>query len=108
MCDYSEAELVALVDTVYLCDFHREQAWDCWVRDHKHGLNQSEAEELLTFLRACVWAPPTDDTDPASAYKLAVNNLRQSAVWNNHDQVRKWLTTKWLTIPKVSVYSLYA
>ena len=57
MCDYSEAELVALAEevfpitTVYLCDFHREQAWDRWVRDHKHGLNQSEAEELLTFFR---------------------------------------------------------
>ena len=68
MCDYSEAELVALGEvfpttTVYLCDFHREQAWDHWVRDHKHGLNQSEAKELLMFLHACAWAPPTDDTD---------------------------------------------
>ncbi len=107
MSDYSEAELVALEEifpatTVYLCDFHREQAWDCWARDHKHGLSQSEAEELLTFLRACAWAPPTDDADPTSAYKLAVNDLKQSPVWNNHDQVREWLTAKWLTIPQVS------
>ena len=89
---YSEAELVALEEvfpstTVYLCDFHREQAWDRWAKDHKHGLSQSEAEELLTFLRACAWAPPTDDADPTSAYKLAVNDLKQSSVWNNHDQV---------------------
>lgn len=113
MCDYSEAELVALEEVfpetiVYLCDFHREQAWDRWVRDHKHGLSPSEAEELLTFLRACAWAPPTDDTDPTSAYKLAVNNLKQSAVWNRHDQVREWLTTKWLTIPQVSVHHAHA
>ena len=79
MSDYSEAELVALEEifpatTVYLCDFHREQAWDRWARDHKHGLSQSEAE-LLTFLCACAWAPPTDDADPTSAYKLAVNDL---------------------------------
>ena len=104
MSDYSEAELVALEEvfpttTVYLCDFHREQAWDRWAKGHKHGLSQSEAEELLTLLRACAWAPPTNDTDPTSAYKLAVND---STVWNNHDQVREWLTTKWLTIPQVS------
>ena len=92
MCDYSEAELLALEEvfpttTVYLCDFHREQAWDRWVRDRKHGLSQVEADELLTLLRACACAPPTDDTDPTSTYKLAVNDLKQSAVWNNHDQV---------------------
>ena len=108
MSDYSEAELVALEEvfpatTVYLCDFHREQAWDRWAKDHKHGLSQTEAEELLTFLRACAWAPPTDEADPTSAYKLAVTNLKQSAVWNNHEQVREWLTAKWLTIPQVSL-----
>ena len=108
MSDYSEAELVALEEvfpatTVYLCDFHREQAWDRWAKDHKHGLSQTEAEELLTFLRACAWAPPTDEADPTSAYKLAATNLKQSAVWNNHEQVREWLTAKWLTIPQVSL-----
>ena len=49
MTDYSEAELVVLEEvfpttTVYLCDFHREQAWERWVKDHKHGLSQSDAE----------------------------------------------------------------
>ena len=109
MSDYSEAELVALEEvfpatTVYLCDFHREQAWDRWAKGHKHGLNQFEAEELLTFLRACAWAPPADDADPTNAYKLAVNDLKQSSVWNNHDQVREWLTAKWLTSKLVSIF----
>ena len=30
-----------------------------------------------------------------------MNDLKQSAVWNNYDQVREWLTVKWLTIPQV-------
>ena len=40
---YSEAEIAA-VETcfsgviVYLFDFHREQAWERWTRDSKHGL----------------------------------------------------------------------
>ena len=61
-------------------------------------MSQSEAE-LLTLLRAC----PTDKADPTSVYKLAMNDLKQLAVWNNHDQVREWLAAKWLTIPQVSL-----
>ena len=55
MCDYSEAELQALESafpdiTVYLCDFHREQAWDRWVKKQQHGLTQREQQDLLALL----------------------------------------------------------
>ena len=58
MTDYSEAEMTALekafpATTIFLCDFHREQAWVRWTRDHKHGLSPNETEELLDSLRAC-------------------------------------------------------
>jgi len=60
MSDYSEAELATVQHVfpstkVYLCDFHCEQAWVRWCRDHKHGLTQAEAGTLLEQLRAmCV------------------------------------------------------
>ena len=43
MTDYSKAEYLAIEQefpqcTVYLCDFHREQAWERWVKDRNHGL----------------------------------------------------------------------
>ena len=104
MSDYSEAELSA-VEAVfpntktYLCDFHREQAWLRWCRDQKHGLIQTEADNLLTLLRACAWAPSTpDDQDPAKCYKEAVAQLKSSQVWQNH---ARWLSSKWLPIPEV-------
>lgn len=107
MSDYSEAELSA-VEAVfpntktYLCDFHREQAWLRWCRDQKHGLIQTEADNLLTLLRACAWAPSTpDDQDPAKCYKEAVAQLKSSQVWQNHASVRQWLSSKWLPIPEV-------
>lgn len=58
MCDYSEAEIGALesafpTSTVYICDFHREQSWGRWVKDHKHGLTSDEGDELLDHLRSC-------------------------------------------------------
>ena len=45
LCDYSEAEISAIEQafpgiTIYICDFHREQAWTRWTRDHKNGLNK--------------------------------------------------------------------
>lgn len=64
MCDYSEAEILALENTfpgihVYLCDFHWEQAWERWVRDSKHGLKKEDGQSLLHLLRDCADAPPS-------------------------------------------------
>ena len=87
--------------SVSACDFHREQAWVRWTRDHKHGLSPTEAEELLDLLRACAWAPPADGDDPGQQCHLTVNQLKQSSVWKNHQSVRQWLTNYWLPIPEV-------
>ena len=106
MCDYSESELAALETAfpgviVYLCDFHREQAWTRWVKDHKHGLSTSEADTLLTLLRACAWASPGEAGNVDALYQLAVNDLKRSDVWKKHHMVRQWLSSMWLNIPKV-------
>jgi len=57
MTDYSEAEISALEfsfpeTVVYLCDFHREQAWERWVKASKHGLTGDQPDILLDHLRA--------------------------------------------------------
>ena len=106
MTDYSEAELTA-IETVfpdtktYLCDFHCEQAWIRWCRDHKHGLTEAETDSLLDMLRACAWAPPANEPDPAQHYKEAVSQLKSSQVWTSHSSVRQWLSSTWLSIPEV-------
>ena len=128
MTDYSEAELLAIekcfaTTKVFLCDFHREQAWERWVKDHKHGLSKQEQEELLSLLRVCASAPPPQNVckdvdeslpgaeqdsnslqnaDNPSQYDLAVAHLKSSNVWKNNPDVQTWLSTYWLTIPKVN------
>ena len=100
---------------VFLCDFHREQAWERWVRDHKHGLQKDEQEELLTLLRASANAAPfhpqqmnistesvAEQGEIDKLYNQAVMDLKSSSVWEKHDSVQQWLTTTWLCIPKVS------
>jgi len=111
LCDYSEAELSAIQEVfpeakVYLCDFHREQAWTRWTRDHQHGLSAEEAEELLFLLRNCAWAPPTlpsEQLPPGANYKTAEKKLQQSSVWIQHPMVQSWLNAKWLCKPEVSI-----
>ena len=54
--DFSEAEIGALERSlpgtvVYLCDFHREQARERWVKDRKHQLSSEDGEILLDLLR---------------------------------------------------------
>ena len=62
MTDYSEAEIGAITSVfplcqTYLCDFHREQAWERWTKDRKHGLSTENAEMLLCLLRNCAHVP---------------------------------------------------
>ena len=89
MTDYSEAELLALEQTfpgvqIYLCDFHRKQAWKWWTNNHKHGLSNDEKESLL---RECASAPPTDHGSGLPLdfyYQKAVENLKASGIWQNN------------------------
>ena len=113
MTDYSEAELLAIEQAFpsaksFLCDFHREQAWERWVRDHKHGLTKEQGEELLQLLRAC---SSEESSDPSLGYPVdhsfqqRVTELKASPLWEN-DDVKQWLSTKWLCCAEVS-YMLY-
>ena len=108
MTDYSEAQMTGLTtsfpeSTLYLCDFHREQAWTRWVRDLKHGLNTTESESLLEILRKMAYAPPCQEPDKAIDYfyRKEEENLKKSGVRRCHDQVNQWLSRKWLCIPDV-------
>lgn len=108
MVDYSEAESSAIKNVfpgcnVYLCDFHREQCWERWVKERKHGLSQTDAETLLVLLRNCAWAPAATDTGQSidHHYQEAVKNLKKSMIWIKNQQVREWLESKWLSIPQV-------
>ena len=105
MYDYSDAEIYALEccfpDTiVYLCDFHREQALERWVKDGKHGLTSEEADQLLAELRACAWAPPgKEGEDIGICYEESlcyIQHLKHSKVWKDHPCVQQWLSTTYL------------
>ena len=114
LTDYSDTEISAVNKLfpntqVYLCEFHREQAWERWVKEKKHGLSDIQASSLLNLLRDCANVPPNHnlpDQPFHHFYQNAVNELKESDVWQNNDQVRQWLNAKWLCCPEVSTYFL--
>ena len=88
MCDYSEAEILSLESCFQtllstLCDFHREQCWERWVKDHKHRLTDCEGALLLGLLRDCSSAPPSRSTDHEvdHSYHSALERLKASQIW---------------------------
>ena len=109
MTDYSEAELLALEQSfpgvqIYLCDFHRQQAWERWTNQRKHGLSDSDKESLLHLLRECAFAPsasPESGLPGDALYQQAVEDLKNSTVWKSNNDVREWLDTNWLPISQV-------
>ena len=48
MSEYLEAEHNVLEQAIprslFLCDFHKEQCWERWVHDTKHGLTKEEGQ----------------------------------------------------------------
>ena len=109
MTDFSEAEIGAISAVFpscqsYLCDFHREQSWERWTKERKHGLSLENAEILLSLLRDCAHAPSptTADLPVDHYYQQQVDNLKKSSIWQHNQQVREWLETTWLSSPKVN------
>ena len=113
MCDYSDPEISALECCfpdviVYLCDFHREQAWERWVKDGKHGLTSEEADQLLAELWAFAWVPPgKEGEDVGICYEESVRHLNHSKVWKYHPCVQQWLSTTCMVFHITGTYMMY-
>lgn len=112
LTDYSDAEMGAVEQVfkatqLYLCDFHREQAWERWVKESSHGLTEDEASNLLELLRNCANAPPNRAVpeQPVDCYfKNEMKRLKESQVWLQNERVRTWVSSTWLSCCEVRAY----
>ena len=80
--------------TLYLCDFHREQAWERWVSKAANGVSHCK-EEVLSRLRRVAHA-----TSPQK-YQEAVKALMASTVWVQNPKLQCWFQKTWLSHYKV-------
>ena len=81
MVDYSMAEINAIESefpdvAVYICDFHREQAWQRWVKAGKNGLTVGEQKMFLELMQAIARARSK------TFYKKAVESQRKLYMGN--------------------------
>ena len=89
MSDYSEAEITAVEQTfpttkLYLCDFHREQSWERWIKNHQNRVLPDDQDTILELLRSCAWAPSPDPSVglPVDVnYQKAVTNIKENDIW---------------------------
>lgn len=80
---------------VYLCDFHREQAWERWVNKKDNGVSQHR-DEILSRLRRITHA------STENKYNAAVSALKASELWKNNIKLQNWFEKTWLRMSKVS------
>ncbi|KAL5021712.1 hypothetical protein ScPMuIL_000867 [Solemya velum] len=91
----SSLESVFTGSDVYTCDFHREQAWQRWLkkRDYKDS-----KEEILTLLRSIAESESEED------YETSVEKLRSSQHYTRHKELENWLEKFWFPQKKRWVY----
>ncbi|XP_062591433.1 uncharacterized protein LOC134252909 [Saccostrea cucullata] len=94
MCDYANEEINALESVfpesfVYLCDFHREQSWDRWLKASHNNIGEDKAE-ILSLFRSMAHA------NTVEKFEMAKANLEESRLWTENSRLRKWFTDRWL------------
>lgn len=86
---------------VYLCDFHREQAWERWLSLTEHGA-RGHREEILCRIRRIATASTKE------FFYQAVDDLKDSEVWKNNPKLQNWFGKTWLPEHEVrGVVSLF-
>ncbi|CAN8002882.1 unnamed protein product, partial [Ixodes hexagonus] len=98
MADYCHAEINALHETfpeskVVLCDFHREQAWDRWMRKEENCVQAKEV--LLHLLRKIANSTSEEELQQSN------EDLQSSAVWLQNVRLQHYITTQWLAVKEM-------
>ena len=86
---------------VYICDFHREQAWVWWINNSKNGINKDKKDNLLNSLRNLARTSTEGD------FNLALRDLQDSELWRTNTRLQKWMNTTWLPERQASVSLAY-
>lgn len=85
----TEAEL-------YLCEFHRKQAWKRWLKRTENGVYKQEQEAAYAML--CNVA----DQETEAGYNAAVERMRGNPLWLRNGKLQEYYKTVWEPKYKVS------
>ena len=100
MVDFCKAEINALKKVfpeskVFLCDFHRGQAWLRWLRTKENKCTDQKTT-VFEYLKA-VGNSYTEEQFEANLAKL-----RDLPIWKREEKLRNYITNTWLPQAKVN------
>jgi hypothetical protein len=89
MVDYSLAEIDAIEKSfpdvsVYICDFHRIQAWQRWSKAGKNGLSHDDQKEFLRLMQKLAYAKSGNQFDKN------LEELKKSQIYLGNPKVRHY------------------
>ncbi len=73
---------------VYLCDFHREQAWERWVSARKNDVLPVK-EEVLSMMRRVARA------NTPEKYYEALISFKENPQYVKNKHLARWFSTQW-------------
>ncbi|CAC5386269.1 unnamed protein product [Mytilus coruscus] len=102
MCDFDYREISALERTfkgcfVYLCAFHREQAWERWLKDKTNGAFEIK-DDLLMRLRRIA------NSETNVIFQDEVDQLKKSDIFLQNVNFQNYFRNQWLSDSKRWVY----
>lgn len=74
---------------VLICDFHREQAWERWVKKSENQVGPDK-DKVLTFMRGIA------NAECEKSCNNALQIFESSSVWENNPKLQKYFTNIWL------------
>ncbi|XP_065651150.1 uncharacterized protein LOC136079345 [Hydra vulgaris] len=80
---------------VFICDFHREQAWDRWIKKTSNGCF-SKKEDILKLLRCIAWSRSCEEEVDA------IKALELSDFWcqDGFSKLKHYVEMYWMPIKK--------
>eukprot|EP00795_Rhopilema_esculentum_P008951 gene8951-16584_t len=98
MTDYSHEEITAIESVfqgcrVFLCDFHREQAWDRWLSKASNGCREIKTDVLALLRRVA-------RSTSVTASDIAIKQLKESRLWKDkaNSKLAAYIEQYWLTV----------
>ena len=82
---------------IFKCDFHREQAWDQWLKKIANGCLENRLK-LLPLLRSIARADTVNDC------KKAINFLKELTYWLENANLREYISKYLLNIKRYLFY----
>ena len=82
---------------VYLCTFHRLQAWLRWIVNGRNGVADFR-DQCMSLLRA------VGESRTEEEYMRNLARLQKSHVWSRFPNLRKYYTQQWAPKKKVIMY----